>query len=301
MNGVESAWDSFRRELEKSNDEAIQTAKIKTVRQLSESLRHLRQYETEGEWISALLNSAAGFVENLAIFTIADTRFLLQAQRDLQLPDGLSFPHSSAPALASALESKDVIVAVSAVNEVGPQLGESGKGRRAVIIPVLNGARVVAVVVSLGALDAQREALELVVGMAALVLERSANRETSIHIAQSMGPPANPVKAGAASKSLPAWSNLPEATRNLHIRAQRFARVKVAEMQLAHPDSAKAGREQNDVYLFLKNDIEAARDSYRSQFMSSRNMIDYLHLELVQTAAENDETKLGAEYPGPLL
>jgi hypothetical protein len=30
-------------------------------------------------------------------------------------------------------------------------------------------------------------------------------------------------------------------------------------------------------------------------------MGDYLHLELVRTAAEGDELKLGADYPGQLV
>jgi hypothetical protein len=29
--------------------------------------------------------------------------------------------------------------------------------------------------------------------------------------------------------------------------------------------------------------------------------VDYLHLELIQTAAEGNESKLGVEYPGQLV
>ena len=70
--------------------------------------------------------------------------------------------------------------------------------------------------------------------------------------------------------------------------------------RLARPDAARAGREQNNVYLFLKSDIDSARESYRAQFMRDKSIVDYFHLELVRTAAEGDESKLGAEYPGPL-
>jgi hypothetical protein len=89
--------------------------------------------------------------------------------------------------------------------------------------------------------------------------------------------------------------------RQLHIRAQRFARVSIAELQLARPEACRAGREQNDLYLFLKREIDKARENYRKQFMTVPSMVDYLHLELIQTAAQGDEHKLGADYPGRLI
>jgi hypothetical protein len=72
-------------------------------------------------------------------------------------------------------------------------------------------------------------------------------------------------------------------------------------MQLAKPEACRAGREQSDLYLFLKNEIEKAREIYMRQFGTISSMADYLHLELVRTAAGGDETKLGADYPGQLV
>ncbi|MBV8896669.1 MAG: hypothetical protein JO051_09165 [Acidobacteriaceae bacterium] len=114
-------------------------------------------------------------------------------------------------------------------------------------------------------------------------------------------PPANIQPAPAAAAALPAWADLSERERTLHLRAQRFARVAVAEMQLAKPLGSRAGREQSNLYMFLKPEIDKARESYRKQFMTIPSMVDYLHLELVNAAAEGDERKLGAEYPGQLL
>jgi hypothetical protein len=87
----------------------------------------------------------------------------------------------------------------------------------------------------------------------------------------------------------------------LHVRAQRFARVKVAEMQLARPDACRAGLQQSNLYVFLRHEIDKARETYRKQFMTIPSMVDYLHLELVGTAVGNDEQKLGADYPGQLV
>jgi hypothetical protein len=85
------------------------------------------------------------------------------------------------------------------------------------------------------------------------------------------------------------------------VRAQRFSRVKVAEMELSRPEACRAGREKGNLYLFLKNEIEAARNAFREQFMLIPSMVDYLHLELVRAAAEGDEKRLGADYPGQLI
>jgi hypothetical protein len=152
-------------------------------------------------------------------------------------------------------------------------------------------------------------ALELVAGLASAVLERYSNvslhsriepatkeraTEPAVPIQREVAPP-------AAKPTLPAWADLSEGQRALHIRAQRFSRVAVAQMQLAKPEACQAGREQSNLYLFLKPEIEKARESYRKQFMTIPSMMDYLHIELVKTAAEGDEMKLGAEYPGQLV
>jgi hypothetical protein len=97
------------------------------------------------------------------------------------------------------------------------------------------------------------------------------------------------------------WADLDESQRQLHIRARRFARVAVAEMQLSKPEACRAGREQGDLYLFLKNEIDKAREIYSRQFRTMSSMADYLHLELVRNAAEGEDLKLGADYPGQLV
>jgi hypothetical protein len=142
------------------------------------------------------------------------------------------------------------------------------------------------------ATDAQ--ALELVAGLASCALERRTNAPQQSQIAAAPTP--------AASRArLPAWADLDETQRQLHVRARRFARVAVAEMQLSKPEACRAGREQSDLYLYLKNEIDKAREIYSRQFRTISSMADYLHLELVHTAAGGDDLKLGAEYPGQLV
>jgi hypothetical protein len=72
-------------------------------------------------------------------------------------------------------------------------------------------------------------------------------------------------------------------------------------MQLSRPDACHAGRQQGNLYVFLRQEIDKARDTYRRQFMTIPSIGDYLHIELVRTAAGGDEQKLGADYPGQLV
>jgi hypothetical protein len=219
----------------------------------------------------------------------------LRGERGLNLQHGLTIETTAAPAMTAAIASKDVVFALWTATEFGAALQPAESNARGFVVPIMNGERVVALLFSTLDSASDGEALEIVAGMASIVLERQANSAVAVQIAAAAPATHN------NQKSLPNWHDLSEQERNLQVRAQRFARIKVAELQLAYPDAARAGLQQNNVYLFLKSGIDAARDSYRAQFMRDKRMIDYLHLELVRAAANGEEAKLGEEYPGPLV
>lgn len=87
-----------------------------------------------------------------------------------------------------------------------------------------------------------------------------------------------------------------------HLGAQRFARVRVAEIKLYHAAAMKTGRAAGDVYSSLKTQMDAARDGYREKFLTPTNgTADYLHAEFVRMLANDDAALLGPGYPGPLV
>jgi len=89
--------------------------------------------------------------------------------------------------------------------------------------------------------------------------------------------------------------------RDLHLRAQRFARVKVAEIQLYHAMTVREARAAGNLYEALKVEIDAARELFRERFLKDpAGITDYLDQELVRTLANDDSAKLGPGYPGPL-
>jgi hypothetical protein len=85
------------------------------------------------------------------------------------------------------------------------------------------------------------------------------------------------------------------------LSAQRFAKVKIAEIQLYQAPAVKAGRAARDLYGSLRPHIDAARQAFEERFLKPGHQIaDYLHAELVRTLANDDATLLGPGYPGPL-
>ncbi len=294
MHPLHQTWEALQREFDAANEQTAHAARREMTNELNRFVRRLRQYQHEGEWVSALLDSAGSFAPGAAVFEVKNEALVLRGQSKMNLPPDLSFPVSSAGAFASAIGTKDPVVALRSPSEVGEQLSVEGARERAHVIPIPNGDRVAAVLFAADGENADANGLELIAGIASAVLERKPN--VSLHSQIAEAPQAKP-----PARTLPAWADLSEEQRSLHMRAQRFARVTVAEMQLARPEVCGAGREQSNLYLFLKKEIDKARDAYRKQFMVVPYMVDYLHLELVRTAAEGDGSKLGAEYPGQLV
>jgi hypothetical protein len=110
-------------------------------------------------------------------------------------------------------------------------------------------------------------------------------------------PPSTPVSLAASS-----WDRLSPEEQQIHFRAQRFARVQVAEMRLYQAEAVQAGRARARLYETLRKPIETARERFRQTYFSPcPSMVDYLHLELVRTLANDDPELLGKEYPGPMV
>jgi hypothetical protein len=95
--------------------------------------------------------------------------------------------------------------------------------------------------------------------------------------------------------------NLSMEQEELHLRAQRFARVRAAEIRLYKSQAVRDGRARKKLYSELKEEIDSARAAYGREYLhASASMPDYLHLELVRTLANEEVAALGEEYPGPL-
>ena len=85
-------------------------------------------------------------------------------------------------------------------------------------------------------------------------------------------------------------------------QCDNFARVQVAEIRLYKSENVKKGRAARSLYASLKAEIDFARETYRNDYIAaSDTMMDYLHLALLRTLANDDVELPGSDYPGALV
>ncbi len=268
-------------------------------------LRRVRKSETGGELHASVLDAAGAFCRRAALFAVEGQMLRCDGSRDIaadaggQLAD-VVIPMASAPALLNAVESADTVIAVRSATELSEQLaGFFGEApdRKVGLFPIVSRGKTVGLLCADGQNgDIEVGSLELVTLLAGVTLEAKA--------APAPQPAARlPVVDQVVRLSVlePDLSRIPETDRSLHSRAQRFARVKVAEMRLYKAREVRTGRSRGDLYALLTGDIDAARDAFRTNFIEPcASMPDYLHSELVHTLANDDASLLGPTYPGAL-
>lgn len=90
-----------------------------------------------------------------------------------------------------------------------------------------------------------------------------------------------------------------EEERRLHNDARRFARLLISEIKLYNEQKVAEGRMEHDLYDRLREYIDRSREMYDKRVKPQvAARYDYFHEELVNTLAEGDVSKLGANYPG---
>jgi hypothetical protein len=269
--------------------------------QLNQAVRRIRQAADLDELGATLLDAAAGALSNGAAWfriageTARGERIRGVPERAAEAFHTLEIQLSSAAALAGAVETRDPVIAAATPREVSEALAKllgHPPDSRVSIFPVVVRDCVPALLYAWG--NVQGPAIELLTQVAAAAWtampEPPAPAPELVTIAPAPPPPAS------------AWDVLPLEEQRIHLRAQRFARVQVAEMRLFLADAVQAGRAARNLYHTLRQPIDAARDAFRLSFFAPcSSMVDYLHLELVQTLANDDPDLLGNNYPGPLV
>jgi hypothetical protein len=98
------------------------------------------------------------------------------------------------------------------------------------------------------------------------------------------------------------WFSLTPEEEELHLEAQRFVRIHIAEMKLHESEKIKVGRAQHSLYISLQTEIDSVRYVFDRAFLPmSPTMVDYLHLELLRMLANENAELLGPYYPGPMV
>jgi hypothetical protein len=286
------------------------------IQKLNQIARRLRGFEDERQWSNTLVDSTRGFCGRAALFLVRDRKLYLETTRNFDDADlAAEVPLIDAPAFAGAIETRDTLVAMRSRSELSEAIATYvGEGDAKVyLFPVITpGTTQDAVpgVLYVDSGDVDVDAIELLVAMAGAVLRPLSIPRTepigsvapggliTITLPLQTPPPQNP----SQKPEILSWFSLSREDRELHLRAQRSARVQVAEIRLYQSERVKNGRTAHDLYTSLKVEIDSAREVFRRDFLNaSETMVDYLHLELVRTLANDDVEVLGREYPGPMV
>jgi hypothetical protein len=85
--------------------------------------------------------------------------------------------------------------------------------------------------------------------------------------------------------------------QELHRRANRVAKVCMQDIKMLRPDQVRLGRENRDICIRLRDDIEKAHREYDRRFRPiMAHPVDYFYHWMVQILGDGDPKVLG-EYP----
>lgn len=272
---------------------------------LNQSVRRLRQAEDFSALSATLVDASAPFATGAALFLIVESSARLDRIRGVEaeeVPARFEISLASAAAFAGAIETRDPVTAAALPNEISTSLADllgHGADVRVVLLPIVTGDTVPAVLYTWG--NVEQSALELLAQVTAAAWLRLAEPPPEPEPAAPLVTIA-PLEEPTPAKKSASWDTLPPDDQQIHLRAQRFARVQVAEMRLFEAEAVQSGRARRDLYGALAKSIDASRQQFQEQFFAHcPSMVDYLHLELVRTLAHDEAELLGADYPGPLV
>jgi hypothetical protein len=113
------------------------------------------------------------------------------------------------------------------------------------------------------------------------------------------------VELEAEPEAEPAFSlaSLPVDEQELHRRAYRIAKVSMQDIKLLRPEDVREGRENNDLCIRLRDDIEKAHKEYDRRFQAIQSHpVDYFYDWMVEILAGGNPEALGEyPYPSPVL
>ncbi len=93
--------------------------------------------------------------------------------------------------------------------------------------------------------------------------------------------------------------DLPQEQQELHRRANRHAKVSMQDIYLLRPKDVQLARQNRDICVRLRSDIEKARKEYVRRFGPILDHpVDYFYHWMVEVLAEGKPETLG-EYPYP--
>src|SRR3954451_1201013 len=102
MQSLDQAWQAVAGQFEAAQSKARESARAETCEELNQIARRLKQYGAESDWDDAVLDGAAQFVSQTAIFSVEHDVLTLRGSRGLTLQADLSIPLAGTAAFRNA-------------------------------------------------------------------------------------------------------------------------------------------------------------------------------------------------------
>lgn len=188
---------------------------------------------------------------------------------------------TAAASLSATLEVLSRFVAV--VVQSGPRAAPEPEVSRVVSIPIPAAEP---------APQPERTRPPLPTPMAAATRGDVALEEPVSELIEQPRAPGAPARAGPFDVN-----RLSPEEQELHRRANRVAKVSMQDIKMLHPEQVRLGRENKDLCIRLRDDIEKAHREYDRRFQPIlHHPVDYFYHWMVQILAEGDPKALG-QYP----
>jgi hypothetical protein len=290
---------------------------------LNQALRQLRDARDETDVWQLVASASAPWAKRAVVVEIENHQAKLAAQRlnkeaadenssTSESSEPLIFDATATGAVRAAIESGDPVAALASPSEIPAELVQTldaSAESKAYLFPVVSRNKVCGILIATG--EVAPAPLELLSVAAAMRVEiiradrKTPRAEELVQIASGAVKAIEGQETGGekpAERKPLAWTDLSAEDQRLHLRAQRVARVRVAEMRLYNSQALQRGIASRDLYGNLRAPIDEARTDFLRNFLSkSPTMVDYLHLEILRSLAHEDDRLLGDEYPGPMV
>ena len=300
----EEITDRFSAEMDAASAAAGYASRRAAHEEMNQILRRLRPCRSTEEVAVWLVDSTSSFATRAALFEVSMGQVRGVRARGFQLsPEGfeqLEIPIERAPALDHCSREQDTVVAIGSAAEVSRELVVAlahAPDEKVYLYPIIIDDKTVALLYAMGGETAGRQyvdgaALELLTHAAATAAQiLSSAASAPVRVEPDLVRIEGVVKSGRRDAML---------RQAREARARWQARTAVADIRIRKMAAVEGGRKERNIYSALKPEIDAARRTYRQDFLAvSPAMADYLHKELLNLA-NDDPSLLGPDYPGSM-
>ncbi len=313
---LEAALPGLREQIVARATEAVSSLRPSgpsSTELLSAAVTAIQEVNSQAEILRQLLEGGARVAARVALFVVKGA--------SMSGWQGVGFENNELIKTANPAAGKGLVA--EAVNGRVPAFGRPSEfdanlmaslkkpaEDKCLVLPLVVKDKVAALIyadggtVTGGVFDAS--ALSVLTRFAAFWLEIGAMRKAGPGALEEPVPAAAPPVPAMASAAAfaPAAASAPvtaaPATEeaDLHKKAKRFAKLLVEEIMLYNKAKVAEGKQNQDLYARLREDIEKSRATYDKRYGESPvASADYFNQELIRILADNNVALMGAGFP----